>query len=89
MTTRDTSAAMPERAISVRLDAEASAALDELVASGLSQSEAIRKALIDAAGRRVDRVALATEAAMLAADEDDLREVARIRAFMDDLSGPR
>jgi Arc/MetJ-type ribon-helix-helix transcriptional regulator len=80
---------MPERAISVRLDDDASAALDQLVASGLSQSDAIRRALIESARRRHDRMSLATEAAMLAADEDDLREVKRVRAFMDELRDPR
>lgn len=80
---------MPERAISVRLDSDASAALDELVAAGLSQSDAIRRALIESARRRHDRMSLATEAAMLAADEDDLREVKSVRAFMDELRDPR
>lgn len=80
---------MPERAISVRLDAEADAALGALVASGISQSEAIRLALVDAARRSAGDRSLAAEAARLAADEADRREIAEVRSFMDELRAPR
>jgi len=79
---------MPERAISVRLDERAQRALDELVASGLSQSEATRYALVQTASRRRPRMSLAAEAMMLAANEDDLREVAKVQALMETLSAP-
>ncbi|MFN0153022.1 MAG: hypothetical protein ACKVUT_01425 [Gaiella sp.] len=86
MTIRDT---LPEmgRLISVRLDEHAEAALEELAASGLSHSEAIRTALVEAALRRRDP-SLAAEAARLAADRDDRLEVENVRTFMDALRDP-
>jgi Arc/MetJ-type ribon-helix-helix transcriptional regulator len=80
---------MPERAISVRLDAEAQHALDELVASGMSQSEAIRHALVQTARRSGDRMALATEAMMLAENEQDRRVKAELLEFMGELDETR
>jgi Arc/MetJ-type ribon-helix-helix transcriptional regulator len=88
MTERDTVAAVPERAISVRLDEQARRALDELMASGLPQSEAIRRALIYAAARLRPATSLSAEATMLAANEDDRHEVADVRTFMDELRAP-
>ena len=84
MTRRDTIAIVPERAISVRLDPEADAALEALVASGLTQSQAIRLSLVEAARRRAGDSSLAVEAARLAADGRDRREIADVRAFMDE-----
>jgi Arc/MetJ-type ribon-helix-helix transcriptional regulator len=89
MTERDTLTVMPDRAISVRLDAEADAALGALVAAGMSQSQAIRRALVDAAHRHGGDRSLAAEAARLAADEADRREIAAVRSFMDELRAPR
>jgi hypothetical protein len=88
MTKRDTMEVVPDRAISVRLDPEADAALGALVGSGLTQSQAIRLSLVEAARRRVRDRSLAAEAARLAADEVDLREIAGVRAFMDELRAP-
>jgi hypothetical protein len=85
MTIRDTVSAVPERAISVRLDDEADAALRRLTSGGMTQSEAIRTALVEAARRRAGASSLAAEAARLAADESDLEEVADARALMDEL----
>lgn len=85
MTKGDTLIVVPDRAISVRLDPDADAALDQLVASGLTQSQAMRLALVEAARRRAGDTSLATEAARLAADESDRREIADVRAFMDEL----
>ena len=84
MTQRDTLIVVPDRAISVRLDPEADAALDQLVASGLTQSQAMRLALVEAARRRAGDSSLAAEAARLAADKRDRREIADVRAFMDE-----
>jgi len=84
MTDPDTVITLPERAISVRLDDRAQRALDELVASGLSRSEAIRAALVEAAARRM-KEQLAEEARRLAADPVDRAEVAEVRAFMESL----
>jgi Arc/MetJ-type ribon-helix-helix transcriptional regulator len=88
MTSRDTMAIVPDRAISVRLDPEADAALDALVGSGMTQSHAIRLSLVEAARRRTSDRSLAAEAARLAADEADRREIADVRAFMDELRAP-
>ena len=85
MTKSDTMLVVPDRAISVRLDPDADAALDHLVASGLTQSQAMRLALVEAARRRAGDSSLAAEAARLAADETDRREIADVRAFMDEL----
>jgi len=85
MTERDTLTVVPDRAISVRLDPDADAALDQLVASGLTQSQAMRLALVEAARRRAGDSSLAAEAARLAANEADRREIADVRAFMDEL----
>jgi mRNA-degrading endonuclease toxin of MazEF toxin-antitoxin module len=63
----------------VRLDAEALRALAQLEATGLSRSEAIRRAILESAARLQRRAALAAEVAALEADEDDrLGETARV-----------
>ena len=73
------------RAISVRLDDEALQALARLEATGLSRSQAIRKALVDAAERLKRHEALAAEARELEADEDDRREMLEVAALMESL----
>ena len=88
MTDRDTVTAMPERAISVRLDDEAQRALESLVASGMSQSRAIRYALIVAARRGGESMSLTAEALMLAGDEEDRRVKAELLEFMGELDVP-
>ena len=77
------------RAISVRLDDEADKALRTLEASGLSQSEAIRSALLDSAKRLRRSKALAAEAAALEADNDDRSEMLEIARLMEALRAPR
>ena len=89
MTERDTVATVGDRAISVRLDSEASAALDGLIRSGLSQSEAIRQALIETARQRSPRMSLTAEAMMLTASEEDRRVKAELLEFMGVPSEPR
>ncbi len=76
-------------AVSVRLDDEASKALRVLEASGLSRSEAIRSALVEAAGRRLGRAALAAEAAGLEADELDRSEMLAVAELMESMRAPR
>jgi Arc/MetJ-type ribon-helix-helix transcriptional regulator len=71
---------MPGGAISLRLDAEAEWALELLMRQGKSRSEAIREAVVDAARRRVYELA-AADAARIAADEEDRREVAEVQAL--------
>ena len=70
-------------AISVRLDAETLQALAQLEATGLSRSEAIRRAILDSAARLQRRAALAAEVAALEADEDDRREMFEVAAVME------
>ena len=70
-------------AISVRLDAEALRALAQLEATGLSRSEAIRRAILDSAARLQRRAELAAEVAALEADEDDRRETLEVAAVME------
>ncbi len=72
-------------AISVRLDPEALRALAQLEATGLSRSEAIRRAILDSAARLQRRAALAAEAAALEADEDDRREMLEVAALMESM----
>jgi Arc/MetJ-type ribon-helix-helix transcriptional regulator len=72
-------------AISVRLDPEALRALAQLESTGLSRSEAIRRAILDSAGRLRSRAALAAEVAALEADEDDRREMLEVAEFMESM----
>jgi Arc/MetJ-type ribon-helix-helix transcriptional regulator len=76
-------------AISVRLDAEALRALAQLEATGLSRSEAIRRAILDSAARLQRRAALAAEAAALEADEEDQREMLEVAALMEIMRAAR
>jgi hypothetical protein len=72
-------------AISVRLDAETLRALAQLEATGLSRSEAIRRAILDSAARLQRRAALSAEVAALEADEDDRREMLEVAAVMESM----
>jgi predicted transcriptional regulator len=76
-------------AISVRLDPEALRALAQLESTGLSRSEAIRRAILDSAGRLRRRAALAAEVAALEADEDDRREMLAVAEFMESMRAAR
>lgn len=73
------------RAISIRLNEEAQRALARLEASGLTRSEAVRRALVESARRVERRMALATEVAVLESDEDDRQEMLEVAAFMESL----
>ena len=73
-----------DRAISVRLDEEASRALDVLTHDGQSQSGAIRDALVESARHRKLEM-LAADAARVGADENDRREIAAVQALMESL----
>lgn len=86
-TERDTLLDVASRLISVRLDAEADAALAVLSSCGLTPSEAIRSALIHAAERLHDR-SLAAEAARLAADPVDHAEKQAVLEEMEALRAP-
>jgi hypothetical protein len=84
ITNRDTMLSVSS-AISVRLDDEALRALARLEATGLSRSEAIRRAILDSAARLQRRAALAAEVAALEADEDDRREMLEVAAMMESM----
>lgn len=73
------------QAISVRLDDDALRALRRLEATGLSRSQAIRTALIQAADGLRARSLLAAEAAALEADPDDRAEMLRVAELMEQL----
>ena len=75
-------------AISVRLDDEALRALSELEATGMTRSEAIRAALVEAASRLHDKRALAAEVAALEADDDDRAEMLAVAELMESLRAP-
>jgi Arc/MetJ-type ribon-helix-helix transcriptional regulator len=77
------------QAISVRLDDEAERALRTLEAAGLSRSEAIRSALVDAASRLRRRSDLAAEVAALEEDETDRDELLAVAGLMEALRAPR
>jgi predicted transcriptional regulator len=87
MTYRDTVRGVV-RAISVRLDDEALRALAHLEATGLSRSQAIRKAVVDAAERLNRRDALSAEVRALEADEIDRDEMLEVASFMETLRAP-
>lgn len=71
----------------MRLDDRAQRALDELMASGMSQSEAIRGALVETANRRRKEL-LAEDAQRVMSDPADRRESAEVMAFMEALGAP-
>jgi predicted transcriptional regulator len=75
-------------AISVRLDSEVLQALAQLEATGMSRSEAIRRAILDSAARLRKRSALAAEVAALEADKEDKREMSELAAFMESMRAP-
>jgi Arc/MetJ-type ribon-helix-helix transcriptional regulator len=79
---------LADRAISVRLDEPAQAALRVLTSGGASRSAAIRDALVEWAARQHSTL-LAAEAAAIAADEGDRREIAEVLALMESLDAER
>ena len=76
-------------ATSVRLDSKALQALRQLEATGMTRSEAIRKALIESAARHQDERTLALEVAALEADEDDRAEMLLVAETMESLRASR
>ena len=76
------------QAISVRLDEPALIALRMMEARGMTRSEAIRTALVDAATRLNDKRALAAEVAALEADAEDRAEMLVVADLMESLRAP-
>ncbi len=71
--------------VSVRLDEDALQALGHLEATGMTRSEAIRRALVEASSRLHDKKALAAEVGLLEADEDDRAEMLAVANLMESL----
>jgi hypothetical protein len=76
------------RSLHVRLDEASAAALDVVRAGGLSDSEAVRTSLREAAARRRVRSAIRREVALLAADPTDREEMRLVREQMAALAPP-
>lgn len=74
------------RSLHVRLDEGAAAALAVVRADGLTDSEAVRTALREAAARRRVRSALREEVRRLAADEADREEMRAVRQHLAELA---
>jgi hypothetical protein len=76
------------RSLHVRLDEASSAALEIVRADGLSDSEAVRTALREAAARRRVRSSIRAEVRDLADDERDREEMRIIREQLAELAPP-
>lgn len=74
------------RSLHVRLDDASAAALDVVRASGMTDSEAVRTALREAAARRRVRSAIREEVRRVAADESDRAEMRVIREQLAELA---
>jgi Arc/MetJ-type ribon-helix-helix transcriptional regulator len=74
------------RSLHVRLDDSSAAALSVICSGGLSDSEAVRAALREAAERRLARSSIVAEVQRLAADEADRAEMASVREEMAELA---
>lgn len=74
------------RSLHVRLDDVSAAALDVVRASGMTDSEAVRAALREAAARRRVRSAIQDEVLELANDVSDREEMRLIREQMAELA---
>ncbi|MEA2023377.1 MAG: ribbon-helix-helix protein, CopG family [Actinomycetota bacterium] len=75
--------------ISVRLDDEALRALDQLEATGMTRSQAIRTSLVETASRHRSMQALSAEVAALEADDDDRAEMLAVADLMEALRASR
>lgn len=76
------------RSLHVRLDAASAAALEIVRAEALTDSEAVRVALREAAARRRVRSAIREEVRRLAEDETDREQMRVIREQMAELAPP-
>lgn len=74
------------RSLHVRLDDASSAALDVVRAGGMSDSDAVRTALREAAARRRVRSSIREEVLAIAADEADCDEMRVIREQLAELA---
>ncbi len=77
------------RSLHVRLDDAAVAALVVVRGDGLTDSEAVRTALREAAARRRVRSSIREEVRRLVGDDEDRKEMRIIREQMAELAPPR
>lgn len=77
------------RSLHVRLDDSSETALEIIRAEGLTDSEAVRTALREAAARRRVRSAIREEVRRVAADEPDREEMGIIREQLAELAPPQ
>jgi hypothetical protein len=76
------------RSLHVRLDDASAAALEIVRGDGLTDSEAVRTALREAASKRRLRSAIRDEVRRLAADERDREEMRIVREQLAELAPP-
>jgi hypothetical protein len=76
------------RSLHVRLDDASAAALEVVRAEGLTDSEAVRTALREAAARRRVRSSIRAEVRKLAADAHDRDEMRLVREQLAELAPP-
>jgi hypothetical protein len=76
------------RSLHVRLDDASAAALDVVRAGEMTDSDAVRTALREAAMRRRTRSAIRDEVKRLAADQTDREEMRSIREQLAELAPP-
>lgn len=74
------------RSIHVRLDEQSAAALQFLRDDGMTDSDAVRQALLEAAERRSTRSAIRSDVVRLASDPVDRAEMQAIRERMEALA---
>lgn len=74
------------RSLHVRLDDNSAAALRIVRGSSLTDSEAVRTALLESAARRRARSSIAAEVERLASDEADRSEMQIVREQMAELA---
>ena len=74
------------RSLHVRLDESSEAALGIIRSEGLTDSEAVRTALREAATARRARASLVAEVAVLMADEHDRAEMRAVREQLAELA---
>jgi len=76
------------RSLHVRLDEASASALEIVRAGGMTDSQAVRTALGEAAARRRVRSAIREEVRLVAADESDREQMRVIREQMVELAPP-
>jgi len=74
------------RSLHVRLDDSSAAALKVVRGGSMTDSEAVRTALLESAARRRARSSIAAEVERLAADDTDRTEMRVIREQMSELA---